>query len=246
MFSEGEILEELNERKIEKVNIIKIKILNKEVKEETPVTYLIVLSCDSEIQNLTKIKSLKCHTIKWEEFKSKKVFQCHKCQLTNHSAKNCELQYRCVKCLDNHLPGQCISKANPDFQPQCVNCGKTGHPASYRGCEFLKYATSQVKEVKYTRIVEQKQKINKIYNQVQPGVLYSNVSKGYNSRENLFPPLRQSNHNNNQASLEDLLNSHTQMIIDSLAGKIDKISTKVDENSSKIAKIATVLNIKWD
>lgn len=73
----------------------------------------------------------------------KAVHQCRKCQRVGHTSSNCELDYRCVKCNVPHGPGECkIDKGETDRSKLfCVNCKTYGHPASYRGCSFLKFST---------------------------------------------------------------------------------------------------------
>lgn len=95
------------------------------------------------------------HTIiKWERFdrSKKRLTQCHNCQQHGHSASNCKRQYRCVKCTNNHLPGQCSRKSAADEgTPNCVNC-QGAHTANSRICPlFISYA----EKVKKNRINRQ-------------------------------------------------------------------------------------------
>jgi hypothetical protein len=89
--------------------------------------------------------------IKWEKLnkQKKKITQCHKCQTYGHSATNCGRDYRCVKCLDNHLPGQCQRKTR-DGAPKCVNC-HMDHAANSKNCKFF---------VTYKEKIEKSKKIN--------------------------------------------------------------------------------------
>lgn len=48
------------------------------------------------------------------------------------------MQYRCVKCKNEHNPGECNNYNLGIKQVYCVNCNNFGHPASYRGCPRLK------------------------------------------------------------------------------------------------------------
>jgi hypothetical protein len=75
--------------------------------------------------------------IKWEKLNKhkKKITQCHKCQSYGHSAINCGRDYRCVKCLDQHLPGQCQRKTK-EGNPKCVNC-LLDHAANSKQCKFF-------------------------------------------------------------------------------------------------------------
>lgn len=57
---------------------------------------------------------------------------------------NCSRPYRCIKCPNQHRPGECplntIREASEiTVKPHCVNClGE--HPANYRGCQsYINY-----------------------------------------------------------------------------------------------------------
>lgn len=75
--------------------------------------------------------------IKWEKFKksAKKLTQCYNCQQYGHSSTNCGKQFKCVKCIDNHEPGQCSRKTR-EGSPQCCNC-KMFHAANSKLCTFF-------------------------------------------------------------------------------------------------------------
>lgn len=97
--------------------------------------FLIQVSADSQISELIKVKSLLHQAIKWEPLKKQKATQCRKCQRFGHVASNCNMTYRCVKCKESHVPGQCNIREIGDKEAiYCVNCKEHGHPASFRGC----------------------------------------------------------------------------------------------------------------
>lgn len=76
--------------------------------------------------------------VRWEHFDRarKRLTQCHNCQRYGHSASNCRMQYRCVKCLNSHKPGECPRKSrNDEGSPMCVNCNGE-HAANSRVCKF--------------------------------------------------------------------------------------------------------------
>lgn len=85
--------------------------------------WLIVLQPNTDTKELFKIKSIESAIIKFEFLRKPKVIQCKRCQRFNHSASNCFLPYRCVKCTDKHDPGKCMSQTKGNkFKPKCVNC----------------------------------------------------------------------------------------------------------------------------
>lgn len=78
--------------------------------------------------------------IHYERMRSNGLTQCYNCQDFGHVASNCFRDFRCVKCHLTHVQGKCptdnrTDDSAPRPSPACVNCGKTGHPANYRGCE---------------------------------------------------------------------------------------------------------------
>ncbi|GBO35429.1 hypothetical protein AVEN_129343-1 [Araneus ventricosus] len=50
------------------------------------------------------------------------------------SASGCGFRPRCLKCGQSHTTNQCSIKERVE-KPVCINCGKEGHVAAYRGCE---------------------------------------------------------------------------------------------------------------
>lgn len=78
--------------------------------------------------------------IRYERMRSNGITQCHNCQQFGHVASNCFRDFRCVKCHLTHAQGKCPTDILTDETttrptPGCVNCGKIGHPANFRGCE---------------------------------------------------------------------------------------------------------------
>lgn len=85
--------------------------------------WLIVLQPNTDTAELFKIKSIESAIVKFEFLRKPTVIQCRRCQRFNHSASNCSLPYRCVKCTNVHEPGKCSSEAKGNkFKPKCVNC----------------------------------------------------------------------------------------------------------------------------
>ena len=68
---------------------------------------LVQLSPDSQPTGLHSIKFVAYQAPHWEKLKKTETTQCRKCQRLGHTAANCNMNLRCVKCKDNHPPGQC-------------------------------------------------------------------------------------------------------------------------------------------
>lgn len=101
--------------------------------------WLIVLQPNTDTSELFKIRSIENAIIKFEFLRKPKVIQCRRCQRFNHSASNCFLPYRCVKCTDKHEPGKCKSEMKGNkFKPQCVNCNGNHTANDAAKCDIFK------------------------------------------------------------------------------------------------------------
>lgn len=188
-YDEKEIEEEIKNMKLESIEIVKIVRINKIVNQDRSSGYRVILTCNSDVKVLKKVTKLFNQKIVWDDLRKKPIYQCYNCQLTGHTSQNCGLPWRCVKCIDPHPKGNCPNKGKEknEFQVKCVNCGKVGHPASWRGCEFFQYVNMQEadrrKKVKNIR----SQEARKSWKKVTEGVLFSDMSRNVDKN---FPPLR--------------------------------------------------------
>lgn len=83
----------------------------------------IVLLPKTDINTIFNIKYVAEWSVKWQIMRKPAIVQCKRCQRLNHSASNCTLPYRCVKCTDIHEPGKCPYDNNRNkTKPKCVNC----------------------------------------------------------------------------------------------------------------------------
>ncbi|KAL7298194.1 hypothetical protein TKK_0009189 [Trichogramma kaykai] len=110
-----------------------IKISEFKGKPRSGKTFLIQLTAESNIKAITKLRYMNHQVISWETLNKPEPPQCRRCQRIAHVASNCNMHYRCVKCTDDHKPGECQVGINGK-EVQCVLCGNKGHPASYKGC----------------------------------------------------------------------------------------------------------------
>lgn len=161
-YTEEEILQKLNDFYLGDVDIVKVsKIMFSKISNN--FAHLIQVTNNSNINNLTKIKTLLFQKVRWEPLRKKAPYQCKKCQRFGHSSINCSLAFRCIKCGENHEPGNCTAPKDADkSQLKCANCKQPGHPASYGGCTHYK----QLYETTKTGILAKKQKNNKVLNHI--------------------------------------------------------------------------------
>lgn len=106
----------------------------------------VTLLPNTDTSQLFQIKAIDHAIIKWEFLKKPKIVQCKRCQRLFHSASNCKLPFRCVKCIDNHEPGQCKIDGNNKLKPKCVNC-KGEHTANdFKNCPYFQKAIASQDE----------------------------------------------------------------------------------------------------
>lgn len=101
--------------------------------------WLVQLEPQSDTPALMSVKYMLNQRIVFERLRGNPVTQCRRCQRFGHSAGNCHLGFRCMKCLTAHEPGRCQNNRSedpsaPSPPAACVNCGAVGHPANFRGC----------------------------------------------------------------------------------------------------------------
>ena len=180
-YSSEEVSENLSSLQIEGVNILKVEMINFSKNAELDPSYIVTLSPDSLIKNLTRRKKILHQIVYWEPLRKNQIFQCKRCQRVGHASANCNLPYRCVKCLDDHQPGQCKRTKDPTNESTvaCVNCQKFGHPAIYIGCPYLLYAQNKtnenknhIREIKEFKIAQKTQYIQENRTHAQSAANY--------------------------------------------------------------------------
>ena len=192
-FEESEIEKEIAELKLDNVKILKIKKINtKDFFKSTRggVAFLVQVSGDSNISNLTKHTRIAHHVVRWEKINNRNGLQCMNCQRWGHIASKCNMGYRCVKCSSHHGPKECTISLNKETVTHkdlfCVNCNKNGHPASYKGCPYLKEARKKMLEKVNIRKQNTIDKINRYSN---PNLTYSRALNSHSQANVTFSQL---------------------------------------------------------
>ncbi|GFX33173.1 uncharacterized protein TNCV_2353421 [Trichonephila clavipes] len=108
--------------------------------------------------------------VRVEGFLVRGITQCYNCNNFFHTASECHLKPRCLKCGNEHPTKQCPIKERQE-NPFCINCQEYGHSACYTKCPHF---PKPKKGTPLTVI----QKINK--NKCK-GVTFANVVSGVNS-----------------------------------------------------------------
>lgn len=87
-----------------------------------PHLYRVLVPFNFDVAIFLRIQAIFGVAVKFAKFVSRSTTQCCNCQSYFHTAAACKRPYRCVKCIDNHLPGECPKNNNNEAAPQCVNC----------------------------------------------------------------------------------------------------------------------------
>lgn len=112
--------------------------------------YMIVTSNNVMLKHLEQhVKYIDHTVIKWERhLNTKKIIQCHRCQMWGHATTNCRASPRCLKCAQQHLTNQCQKSLEDPVK--CVNCGEE-HVANSVKCKVYQDKLWQL-EQKNTRV----------------------------------------------------------------------------------------------
>ncbi|GBN51190.1 hypothetical protein AVEN_8507-1, partial [Araneus ventricosus] len=140
-------------------------------REPLPI-FLVELQKTPKTKEIYQINHINYLKLKIEEYKGRRIVnQCFKCNWYHHKANECHSTPRCLKCAQPHETNTCNIKEKVE-NPQCINCGQTGHVASYRGCpKFPKPNTPQQNRANYFN--SQPRTFNRNSNIVRQNVSYS-------------------------------------------------------------------------
>ncbi|GFW07248.1 uncharacterized protein TNCV_3694411 [Trichonephila clavipes] len=120
------------------------------------------------------LKTLGYLQVRVEGFLVRGITQCYNCNNFFHTASECRLKPRCLKCGKEHPTKQCPIKERQE-DPFCINYQEYGHSACYTKCPLFP-------KPKKGAPLPMIPKIN--VNKCKEGVTYANVVSGRDS-----PPL---------------------------------------------------------
>ncbi|GFS65508.1 uncharacterized protein TNCV_2468961 [Trichonephila clavipes] len=123
------------------------------------------------IQKNFDIKTLGYLQVRVEGFLVRGITQCYNCNNFFHTASECRLKPRCLKCGKEHPTKQCPIKERQE-NPFCINCKEHGHSACYTKCPLFPKPKKGA-----TLPMISKTKINKC----KEGITYANVVSGSES-----------------------------------------------------------------
>ena len=242
-FSEQEIPNELQQSAIvghDFVKVIKFK-TTKSIKENRALPIFIAqLSPKSDLKRLNELKYVSYHIVSWEKLNKKSDTQCRRCQRFGHSASNCNLNYRCVKCNDPHKPGECkINLEQPDQsgkKPSCVNCKAEGHPASYKGCpKYKEYKLNIRSQIKHNSVKSPREITNPSF--IRAGISFASAT----GRVNQNTPLDTTP--NNTTNIGNTFRTHhLQSSILNVQRRTDKLEKTMEIMAGKLVSLNTQLS----
>ncbi|GFX99825.1 uncharacterized protein TNCV_258641 [Trichonephila clavipes] len=95
--------------------------------------FLITLTRNKENLTIFDLKNVGHMQVKIEGYSVKGTTQCFNCNDFFHTAANCHMTPRCLKCGKAHLTKDCDIKQRQE-NPYCINCEVYGHTACYTKC----------------------------------------------------------------------------------------------------------------
>lgn len=146
---------------------------------------------------------------------------------------------------------------------KCANCGKNGHPASYKGCPFI-INTLHLNKTHKKALHEARQiKLQKQHRPVNVNHTYANVASSYNTNAHTgnFHNLNSynheenpefnnnnnhnDNHNFNNSDINHLLYNLKTDIIRALEIKINALNESIIFNSSRLDHLYNYFNLNY-
>ncbi|GFT80926.1 uncharacterized protein TNCV_1935241 [Trichonephila clavipes] len=108
------------------------QLISKRTKLPLPF-FLVTLTRNKENLTIFDLKHVGHMQVKIEGYSVKGTTQCFNCNDFYHTAANCHMTPRCLKCGKAHLTKECEIKDRQE-NPFCINCEVYGHTACYTKC----------------------------------------------------------------------------------------------------------------
>ncbi|GFT46800.1 uncharacterized protein TNCV_967261 [Trichonephila clavipes] len=108
------------------------QLISKRTKLPLPF-FLVTLPRNKENLTIFDLKHVGHMQVKIEGYSVKGTTQCFNCNDFFHTAANCHMTPRCLKCGKAHLTKDCDIKERQE-NPFCINCEVYGHTACYTKC----------------------------------------------------------------------------------------------------------------
>ncbi|GFU74851.1 uncharacterized protein TNCV_4961791 [Trichonephila clavipes] len=213
------------------------QMISKRTKLELPF-FLITLPRNDfnlTIRQLTHLHYLK---ISVEGYSIRGVTQCYKCNNFYHTAANCFMQPRCIKCGKDHMTKDCAITEKVD-NPFCINCHVYGHTACYTKCPRFPKPKSAPPKISSNKNIFKS-------NNVKENISFANVVTGKTQSNPTPQPPIQRKSRENQSTFQSFLPTDTnfsdiQNIID-----LFKIISNILKQCPKLINILPALKATND
>ncbi|GFX98145.1 nucleic-acid-binding protein from transposon X-element [Trichonephila clavipes] len=140
-------------------------------KQPLPI-FLVSLPRNIFNAKIFELKKVSFMNVTVDGYDGKRITQCYSCKRFQHTAENCHITPRCLKCGDAHQTRDCeIERVEKPF---CINCETYGHMANYSGCPKFPKPRKGTHEKTNTYT-------NTVNSIVRPGTSYSQAASTFNS-----------------------------------------------------------------
>ena len=227
--SVDEIKSELIDISFPVTNVSQMHSYKNKVKAAIPL-FLITLENNEKGREIINLDSLLYYKIRIEKYaRNPQTTQCFKCQKFDHVSNNCHIDPRCVKCAGPHKTSECQKERSVDAS--CANCGGK-HTANYRGCPEYKKKTKLIQKINQKIQNPPKSKNRPPLNRENfpqlPKQNFTQFKPNYSQayKNHFINPNSQEDTENLSdllSNLSKLQQSATELISDSLKGKLTKV-----------------------
>ncbi|GFW65525.1 putative RNA-directed DNA polymerase from transposon X-element [Trichonephila clavipes] len=213
------------------------QLISKRTKLELPF-FLVTLPRNDKSSTIFDLTHLGYLQVRVEGYSINGVTQCYKCNNFYHTAANCFMKPRCLKCGKEHTTKECDITSRLE-NPYCINCLQYGHSACYTKCpKFPKPRNG-------TPILNRnKQNTNFNNSKVVEGMSFANVLSGNTPPSN--PPQTESNSQESQSTSQSHKNTENNVNETQNIMELFKIITNIVKQFPKLIQILPALKATED
>ncbi|GFX23527.1 nucleic-acid-binding protein from transposon X-element [Trichonephila clavipes] len=146
------------------------QLISKRTKKELPY-FLVILPRNDKNSKICDLAHLSYLQVKVEGYLVRGITQCFNCNNFFHTAANCFMKPRCLKCGKEHATKNCHIKESIT-NPFCINCQDFGHSACYT--KYPKFPQPK----KGTAFTDSIKKKNFVSKWTKEGISFANVVSG--------------------------------------------------------------------
>ncbi|GFS56183.1 nucleic-acid-binding protein from transposon X-element [Trichonephila clavipes] len=198
------------------------QLISKRTKRELPY-FLVILPRNANNSKIFDLAHLSYLQVKVEGFLVRGITQCFNCNNFFHTAANCFMKPRCLKCGKEHATKNCHIKERLINQ-FCINCQDFGHSACYTKCPKF---PQPKKGTAFTDPIKKKNFVSKW---TKEGISFANVVSGEISSQT--PP--ENNNNKKEDSPREFLSQEDNILDLAQVLELFNIISKLVKKNPKI------------